>query len=114
MGRRFAFPTKGEWALMEVLCVPRDVEDIYAKNRIESLELLLDIVKGARPKDALLAAAYAIALEDDIGGGAFIARYPTDKFDEPGKGGISSRRDQLVEELRQRISKARPQQPGAR
>jgi hypothetical protein len=48
----------------EVLVVPRELEAVYKKNPVETLSLLRKIVEGGRPRDAKLAAGYAIALED--------------------------------------------------
>ena len=50
------FPTR-------VLVEPNQFERIYILKRVAVLKLLLDIVKGGRPDDALKASAYACALE---------------------------------------------------
>lgn len=47
-----------------IAIVPQDIVDLHSKKRLATLALLLDIVKGGAPPDALAAAGFAIALED--------------------------------------------------
>jgi hypothetical protein len=56
-------PTDGPQNPQPVLTVPRRVKDIHRDNRTGTLRLLLDVVKGGRPRDALTAYACAQALE---------------------------------------------------
>jgi hypothetical protein len=77
-----AHPTSGEFAGLEVLVVPQNVKTLYTKNPHQTLLLLRGIVEGGRPKDALLAGGYAIALGDSIVAGAIMSAVaPEGEFD---------------------------------
>ena len=56
--------------------------DQYKRKRVGTLRLLLDIVKGGRPADALKAATYAIALEEGPVVAMPIADTPEEILDE--------------------------------
>ena len=57
-----AIPRKGKWAKFEVLLVPKELAEAYSRNPEKTLMLLLSIVEGANPRDAALAAGFAISL----------------------------------------------------
>ena len=47
------------------LVVPSEFEQLYKAKRLSALRLLLDVVKEGRPQEALSAAAFATAMEED-------------------------------------------------
>lgn len=55
-------PREGEWEFTQILVVPKEVTAIYKKDRLAALKVLQKIVEGGNPKDAMLAAGYAISL----------------------------------------------------
>jgi hypothetical protein len=87
-----------------VLDVPQELEKIYRLKRVDSLRLLLDIVKGGRPEDALSAAAFAVALEENPQSAAFYARSPKDTFDEVQGSSEKTERIRLVNWLEKRVA----------
>jgi hypothetical protein len=98
-GGATALPRGGRWALQEVLVVPAELTKLHAEKRAGTLHLLLDIVKGGRPHDAMVAASFAHALEEDIAVGAFFMKYPFGEVDVEIQGSGCTYRDRLVEGL---------------
>jgi hypothetical protein len=105
-GRATEFPRTGKWALTPVLSVPADVWKIHGMKRLGTLRLLLVIVKGAGPKDAVLATGYAVALEEDVEMAGTYASYRLDRVDAVvGDGGEKTGRDELVARVQRHITK---------
>jgi hypothetical protein len=106
LGPKLALPRKGEWAMIEVLIVPNEVSKVYQAKRGAVRRLLRDIVKGGRPRDALLAAGYFFAVEEDIGRGAFYVQFPEERLDSPrGRDRTDSRRDEILRDMDKIIEK---------
>src|SRR5580765_7107274 len=61
---------------------PNKLLELYEKKRLAVLQVLLDIVKGGRPEDALTAAGYAIALEESPSTAVFCAETKPVRVDE--------------------------------
>ena len=79
-----------------ILVVPRELHDIHKLKRIDTLKLLRDIAFGGRPEDALSAAAFATALEDNPISAALVVDVSTDKFDDVSEGVNRTPRDRIV------------------
>lgn len=108
-GRSTATPNTGPWAFKRILIVPEAVTQVYKMKRIATLRLLLDIVKGGAPKDSVLAAAYAIALEDNPCTASLYAYYDLELVDDaPDKDG--SGRDEFIEIVSKLLSEAEKKQ----
>jgi hypothetical protein len=90
-----------------VLDVPSEFETIYKAKRLPSLRLLLDIVKGGRPQDALSAAAFATAMEENPMRAAACATKSKEDFDEDSVGLGSTPRSRLVLWLEKLINEKR-------
>ncbi len=86
------------------LAVPKELVELHKKKRVPMLRLLLDIIKNAIAHDALSAAAFADALEDNPVSAAFYARCSTDDFDEGGPGKGSSRRHAILAWLEKHLA----------
>lgn len=74
-------PTSGDLILVNLLYVPKDLKGLYGRKPSATLQMLRDIVKGASPKDASLAAGFAYALVVSPMAGAAKGRYPLKHFD---------------------------------
>jgi hypothetical protein len=72
-------------------------------KRVAVLILLLDVIKGARPQDALAAAAYAIALEESPIRAAFYVDSSNEDFDKTAKGYSKTQRNHLADWLEKRL-----------
>jgi hypothetical protein len=75
-------PLEGKYALLELLYVPDEITEIYKKCPVGTLGLLLKIIEGGNPKDAMLAAGYALAIAEDPVTGAICTRGRRDSFDQ--------------------------------
>jgi hypothetical protein len=105
-GGATAMPRDGQWAMQEILVVPRELASLHRQKRLSTLHLLLDIIRGGRAHDALVAAGFAHALEENIAIGALVARYPHDKVDDEIADFGYTCRDQLVEHAEELLKKA--------
>lgn len=65
-----------------VLIVPPSVESAFKENRQGTLRLLLDIVRGGRPQDAILAMAFAFSLAKDVRIGPLFTDISPNDLDE--------------------------------
>ena len=81
------------------LVVPIPVFELHKSKRLATLNLLLDIVKGGRPDDALTAAGYAVALEEHPIAGILYMFYSADAVDKVQPKDERSGRDKLIERL---------------
>jgi hypothetical protein len=61
-----------------VLYIPKPVVQVYEKHPKGVLELLVKIIEGGRPRDSVLAAAYAVSLQ----AGPAVGTVCADHFDE--------------------------------
>ena len=83
-----------------------DVMAIHKNKRIETLKLLLEIVKGGRPEDARAAGATALALEDPPGP-ILLADLDSTWIDkETNNKDFPTLRDQLIEQVGEAIRMA--------
>jgi hypothetical protein len=87
-----------------MVSIPKTVIEFHNKKRIATLRLLLDIVRGGRPEDALTAAGFAIALEENPIAALPCAYCPPNLFDESEGDNEDTLRMRLVEWLDNRIS----------
>jgi hypothetical protein len=60
-----AIPSTGPWIGKRLVVVAPEISAAHDNNRIATLLLLLDIIRGGNPHDAIAAAAIATALEDN-------------------------------------------------
>jgi hypothetical protein len=81
-GLATALPIQGRWAGNQILVVPNELTELHKKKRVPTLHLLLEIVKGGRPVDAVAATAYVVALEENPLAAAPYATYPFDMVDD--------------------------------
>jgi hypothetical protein len=102
-GRRTSHEISRTGGLQRVLVIPREFEELYKAKRMSALQLLLDIVKGGRPEDALSAATFAIAMEEDPIMAAFHLSQSTEDFDDDPEGGGDTPRTRLVKVLEKNI-----------
>jgi hypothetical protein len=86
-----------------MVSVPKTVIKFHNKKRVATLRLLLDIVRGGRPEDALKAAGFAIALEENPIVALPCADCPPNLFDESEGDNERTLRMRLVEWLDNRI-----------
>ena len=100
-----AVPKSGPFKGFTVLLVPKETRTIYRKDRIKTLQILLDIIKNGKPDNALLAAGCAVALEHDIALGAGLVQYPPKWFDKNDNGDTA--RNRYIELTTKLIEKAR-------
>src|SRR5262249_51197611 len=85
-------PRKGKWALYDVLNVPKKLYDVYEKNKEGTIRLLISIMEGARPRDAMLAGGFAVSLMESPVKGASYVQFSADTFDSDEKGlGVTAR-----------------------
>jgi len=102
--------TEGRWATHRVIVLTNDVVELHKKKRVATLKLLLEIVKGGRPDDALLATGYAVALEEDPIRAVPLADYPVDSVDvDEGKTGEPGRQG-LIDAVAKLLASAEKQQ----
>ena len=80
-GRKTAIAESGAYKGFEILIVPKEISETYAKEKLAVLVLLQQIVIGARAKDALLAGGYALSLAQDPRNGALLSLYKESDFD---------------------------------
>jgi hypothetical protein len=78
-------PRDGRWAFLEILHIPDSVCAVYREKPVPTLTLLRDIVRGGNPKDAMLAAGYALALVKGPSAGVVCVRGPRKLFDRVDK-----------------------------
>jgi hypothetical protein len=100
-----AFPREGPYALMTVLYVPKDVQEIYARKKKATLRLLAAIVERANPVESILAAACAYALVESPAFGGGMARCPPDVYDEIIEGLGVAHRDHVILGMRDLLEK---------
>jgi hypothetical protein len=91
-----AVPTDGPWQGHEILVVPQKICKIYSEKEKATLELLLTIVKGARPHDSVLAGGFAVSLATTPVAGN-TRRRPPDEVDALGKDREKTYRKELTE-----------------
>jgi hypothetical protein len=89
----------GQNAGKRVLNVPTIVVDLHKSHRMRVLEVLSDITKGGRPRDALLAAGYVVALEESDIAAALFASVSEDLVDREGTDADISHRIALVNKV---------------
>ncbi len=94
----------GKLAGYTVLLVPARIEKIYQKKKVQTLKLCATIVQGARPTDALLAAAYAECLTNSPVAGYLTSQLPIEQFDSVVSGKGLSLRTHLARLLAKRIA----------
>jgi WD40 repeat protein len=98
-------PTEGRWARFEILAIPDDLAKIYSRKQKATLVLLLEIVKGASPEDAIKAGAFAITLAINPIAGYHASLDSTKDFDTLIESQEKTSRQILVERLEQLIAK---------
>jgi hypothetical protein len=101
----------GELRGKRYLPVPTAISDAHEKNRIETLELLQQIVVGSNPKDSNAASAYVYALEKSKIAASAYADAPTKSYDDVGIDGKTTREtnvevtNKLLNAAKERIEK---------
>lgn len=93
-----AMPKSGRWANIDILECPQSIIDLTKSKKTAVLEVLLDIVKGGRPSDSMLAAGYMFCIFDDPPRGRVATMIPVKKYDKPDAKDITPR-EMLVDEL---------------
>lgn|GEM_PF-5512187 len=95
-GPKFSVHDAGGGLGKRVLVVPQELRDCHQANSVETLRLLVDVVRGGAPKDAVLAAAYADALSGDAVVAALAAGFPLEYVDRTGADAERSGRTNLL------------------
>jgi len=85
----------------------KSLENAYKKKPLATLQLLLDIVKGGRPADAVSAAAFAVALADNPFGATTIASPLPKSDDEVELTEVGRPRKELIARVKRLISKVK-------
>jgi hypothetical protein len=98
-----AFPSSGKWALYEILVAPNSVMSLQGAKSKAGLTILLDIVKGGRTSDAVMATGYALCLAGNPVEGCFVMTFDKTNIDLPIKGQGITRRQQLVQRVQELI-----------
>jgi hypothetical protein len=108
-GLGISTPVNGPNAGHRMVPVLIPVAELHKKKRVATLRLLLEIVRGGRPEDALTAAGWAVALEE--GGFAAVAFFdwPAHLFDDGDDGGKRSGRELAVKWVSELLAKAEKQ-----
>ena len=83
------------------LIVPDDVNTIFAKKPLGTLEFLLKITEVGRPEDSRNAAAFAFGVGREVSGWLFLSKL--DKYDSDEPGYIGSRRVDNIKAVKRRI-----------
>lgn len=100
-----AVAKEGKWAGHTILIMPKQVELIYSKKPIATIKLLIIILEGARPHDALLAASYAMCLTVSPVAGRLTYQHSPDKFDTVIEGRKITSRQFISSVVRNQLSK---------
>ena len=81
-GLELAHPLVGKYALLEIVVVPAKIEIAYKENPHATLNLLIAIAEGGRPRDSMLAVSFAFALVDSPAVASVVYRvYKEDTYD---------------------------------
>jgi hypothetical protein len=104
-GLATCFQLEGPWAGHRIVDLPGRLVELHKKNPLGTLTLLLEIVKGASPKDALTAACFAIALEEDPFAAVICADFGSDAIDLEDANNESTFRIRLANSITKMISK---------
>jgi hypothetical protein len=99
---------KGPWAGTRIVLVPERLTEIHKTKPVATLKLLRDIVTGARPTDAIAAAAYAVALQDNPFNAMAFAYWKPDSVDNDTN--PTPRRNKLIQEMNKLLSQTREKQ----
>jgi len=97
--------TKGAPPIREVV-VSKEVIALHQKDRLSTIRLLLDIVKGGRPEDARTAVAIATGLEMAPRFGVQIANISLESIDKVDSDNLAPFRETWVSHLETMLSKA--------
>jgi hypothetical protein len=101
-------PTKGVNAGRRIILLPDEMVELHKKKRIATLTLLIDIVIGARPQDALAAGGFAMALEGHPGYALYLCYHcPPDLVDEPPRNMEQTKRQRLIETVKEKLAQAK-------
>jgi hypothetical protein len=90
--------TTGTSAHREVVLRPEVVE-LHKKKRVGTIKLLLDIVKGGKPKDALAAGVTAYALEEGPVYAICLLDGTSESFDKADSDDEPTKRERIVKKL---------------
>jgi len=89
------------------LVIPQELINLHNnQERSDVITLLSEIVKGGRPRDAIAAGAYVIALEEKLISAVTFADWSEDSFDSPRGDGLPTRRERLstwVDEILRKV-----------
>jgi hypothetical protein len=88
-----------------MVAIPAPLKEVYKKKPIPTLKLLLDIVRGGRPEDALTAMAYAVSLEEDPAIATVFVDYPKALLDAEPQRNEPSGRERMIKDLEQRVAR---------
>lgn len=108
-GRSTYTPRDGPWAFQRSLSVPNEIAELHKRKRLPTLRILLVIVKGGRPNDAVLAASYIVALEMNPVTALMYAHYPLNNVDEAKVNNEHTGREELIEIANKIITTAEKQ-----
>jgi len=99
-----AMPTTGIWAFNDILVAPKSVMAFKDQRMKAALLVLLDIVKGGRPRDARLAGGFALCLTGDPVAGRIASSAPVDEqFDAIIEGQKETWRQRLATQVQKLI-----------
>jgi hypothetical protein len=113
-GIRTSISSSGPASTQRVLSVPSEVRECHTLNRVGTLRILADIVKGGRPRDALVAMCYVIALEESPAVAALYAAISQELIDQEGRAASKSLRPEFVVKCKTLIESAEKEIPKAK
>jgi hypothetical protein len=108
-----AHPLQGQYALLEIVEVPTEIETAYKDHPGATLNLLLAIAEGGRPWDSANAVAFAVALiESPAVAPVVISVYKEETYDEVDKDWEVTPRQHWLGKLKAKIDKANVKEAG--
>jgi hypothetical protein len=85
--------------------IKQEMLELYKKDRSGTIRLLLSIVRGGRPDDALAAGVTALALEEGPVYALCLLDETTASFDKAEADDVPTKRDRIIKDLEEMLSR---------